>query len=246
MAEISAKLVKELRDKTGAGMMDCKKALGENDGDITKSIEWLRQKGISSAEKKAGRTAAEGLVHSYIHFGGRIGVLVEVNCETDFVARGEKFKELVNNIAMQIAACPNVEFIKVEDIPASIVAKEKEIEMGRDDLGNKPENIKEKIVQGRIDKRLNELALVEQPFIKDQNITIAELVKRSVAELGENIQIRRFTRFNLGEGIEKESLSFAEEVAAQTGQKVVAEAPAETPTEEAAPEKSAKGGKKKK
>jgi elongation factor Ts len=246
MAEISAKLVKELRDKTGAGMMDCKKALGENDGDITKSIEWLRQKGISSAEKKAGRTAAEGLVHSYIHFGGRIGVLVEVNCETDFVARGEKFKELVNNIAMQIAACPNVEFIKVEDIPANISAKEKEIEMGRDDLGNKPENIKEKIVQGRIDKRLKELALVEQPFIKDQNITIEELVKRSMSELGENIQIRRFTRFNLGEGIEKESLSFAEEVAAQTGQKVVAEATAETPTEEAVPEKSAKGGKKKK
>lgn len=242
MAEISAKLVKELRDKTGAGMMDCKKALGENDGDITKSIEWLRQKGISSAEKKAGRTAAEGLVHSYIHFGGRIGVLVEVNCETDFVARGEKFKELVNNIAMQIAACPNVEFVKVEDIPASLAAKEKEIEMGRDDLGNKPENIKEKIVQGRIDKRLNELALVEQPFIKDQNITIAELVKRSMSELGENIQIRRFTRFNLGEGIEKETLSFAEEVAAQTGQKAIAEAP----TEEAAPEKSGKGGKKKK
>jgi len=247
MAEISAKLVKELRDKTGAGMMDCKKALGENDGDITKSIEWLRQKGISSAEKKAGRTAAEGLVHSYIHFGGRIGVLVEVNCETDFVARGEKFKELVNNIAMQIAACPNVEFIKVEDIPASIVAKEKEIEMGRDDLGNKPENIKEKIVQGRIDKRLNELALVEQPFIKDQNITIAELVKRSVAELGENIQIRRFTRFNLGEGIEKESLSFAEEVAAQTGQKAIAEAPPEAvQTEEVPPATSGKGGKKKK
>lgn len=242
MAEISAKLVKELRDKTGAGMMDCKKALGENDGDITKSIEWLRQKGISSAEKKAGRTAAEGLVHSYIHFGGRIGVLVEVNCETDFVARGEKFKELVNNIAMQIAACPNVEFVKVEDIPASLAAKEKEIEMGRDDLGNKPENIKEKIVQGRIDKRLNELALVEQPFIKDQNITIAELVKRSMSELGENIQIRRFTRFNLGEGIEKETLSFAEEVAAQTGRKVVAEAP----TEEAVPEKTGKGGKKKK
>lgn len=242
MAEISAKLVKELRDKTGAGMMDCKKALGENDGDITKSIEWLRQKGISSAEKKAGRTAAEGLVHSYIHFGGRIGVLVEVNCETDFVARGEKFKELVNNIAMQIAACPNVEFVKVEDIPASLAAKEKEIEMGRDDLGNKPENIKEKIVQGRIDKRLNELSLVEQPFIKDQNITIAELVKRSMSELGENIQIRRFIRFNLGEGIEKESLSFAEEVAAQTAQKVVAEAPAE----EAAPEKAGKGGKKKK
>ncbi len=249
MAEISAKLVKELRDKTGAGMMDCKKALGENDGDITKSIEWLRQKGISSAEKKAGRTAAEGLVHSYIHFGGRIGVLVEVNCETDFVARGEKFKELVNNIAMQIAACPNVEFVKVEDIPASIVAKEKEIEMGRDDLGNKPENIKEKIVQGRIDKRLNELALVEQPFIKDQNITIEELVKRSVSELGENIQIRRFIRFNLGEGIERESVNFADEVAAQTGQKVDPAPEAaveEVKTVDAPSATSGKGGKKKK
>jgi elongation factor Ts len=148
---------------------------------------------------------------------------------------------------MQIAACPNVEFIKVEDIPASLAAKEKEIEMGRDDLGNKPENIKEKIVQGRIDKRLKELALVEQPFIKDQNITIEELVKRSIAELGENIQIRRFIRFNLGEGIEKESLSFAEEVAAQTGQKAVAEAPAEeVKAKEVVPEKSEKGGKKKK
>lgn len=165
MAEISAKLVKELRDKTGAGMMDCKKALNENNGDLEKSIEWLRQKGISSAEKKSGRTAAEGLVHSYIHFGGRIGVLVEVNCETDFVARGDKFKELVGNVAMQIAACPNVAYVKVENIPATIVQKEKEIEMGRDDLGNKPENIKEKIVQGRIDKRLKELSLLDLSLI---------------------------------------------------------------------------------
>ncbi len=245
MAEISAKLVKELRDKTGAGMMDCKKALNENNGDVAKSIEWLRQKGIASAEKKAGRTAAEGLIHSYIHFGGRIGVLVEVNCETDFVARGDKFKDLVNNVAMQIAACPNVEYIKVEDIPAEIAEKEKAIEMGRDDLGNKPDNIKEKIVQGRIEKRLKELALMEQPFIKDQNLTIEEMVKQSVAELGENIQIRRFVRFNLGEGIEKESVNFADEVAAQTGQK--AEPVAEEKTEEAPKAESAKkSGKKKK
>lgn len=247
MAEITAQLVKELREKTGAGMMDCKKALKENEGNVDKSIEWLRQKGIASADKKSGRTAAEGLVHSYIHFGGRIGVLVEVNCETDFVARGDRFKDLVNDVAMQIAACPNVEYVSVANIPESIATKEKEIEMGRDDLGNKPENIKEKIVQGRIDKRLKELALVEQPFIKDQNITIEELVKRSIAELGENIQIRRFIRFNLGEGIEKESLSFAEEVAAQTGQKAVAEAPPEAvKAEEVATEKSEKGGKKKK
>lgn len=127
MAEISAKLVKELREKTGAGMMDCKKALNENDGDLQKAIEWLRQKGIASAEKKSGRTAAEGLVGSYIHTGGRVGVLVEVNCETDFVARGDKFQELVRSIAMQIAACPNVEFVKVEDIPAEIAEREKAI-----------------------------------------------------------------------------------------------------------------------
>lgn len=219
MAEISAKLVKELRDKTGAGMMDCKKALAENEGDITKSMEWLRQKGITSAEKKSGRVAAEGLIDSYIHTGGRIGVLVEVNCETDFVARGEKFQALVRNIAMQVAACPNVEYVKVEDIPAAIVDKEKEIEMGRDDLAKKPANIKEKIVQGRIEKRLKELSLVDQPYIRDQNITVEELVKQSIAELGENIQVRRFTRFVLGEGIDKKESNFAEEVAAQTGQK---------------------------
>lgn len=217
MAEISAKLVKELRDKTGAGMMDCKKALAENDGDITKSIEWLRQKGISSADKKNSRSATEGLVGSYIHTGGRVGVMVEVNCETDFVARRDEFKTLVQNIAMQIAACPNVEYIGVADIPESIVAKEKEIEMKRDDLGNKPDNIKEKIVQGRIDKRLQEMALLDQPYIRDQNITVAELVKQSIALLGENIKIRRFARFVLGEGLEKEEKNFADEVAEQMG-----------------------------
>jgi elongation factor Ts len=219
MAEISAKVVKELREKTGAGMMDCKKALKENDGDMTKAMEWLRQKGITSAEKKAGRVAAEGLVESYIHTGGRIGVLVEVNCETDFVARREEFQTLVRNIAMQIAACPNVEYVKVDDIPKDIVKKEKEIEMGRDDLGSKPDNIKEKIVQGRIDKRLKELSLMDQPYIRDQNKTVEELVKASVSQLGENIQVRRFVRFVLGEGIEKEATNFAEEVAAQTGGK---------------------------
>ena len=154
MADISAKLVKELRDKTGAGMMDCKKALKETEGDLNKATEWLRQKGITSADKKSGRVAAEGIVGSYIHTGGRVGVLVEVNCETDFVARREEFQTLVRNIAMQVAACPNVEYVKVEDIPPDVAQKEKEIEMGRDDLGGKPENIKEKIVQGRIEKRL--------------------------------------------------------------------------------------------
>jgi elongation factor Ts len=219
MANISAKLVKELREQTGAGMMDCKKALAESDGDMTKATEWLRKKGMASADKKQGRVAAEGLVDSYIHTGGRIGVLVEVNCETDFVARRPEFQELVRNIAMQIAACPNVEYVKVEDIPETITAKEKEIEMGRDDLAGKPENIKEKIVEGRIEKRKKEIALLPQPYIRDQSITVEELVKQSVSQLGENIQIRRFTRFVLGEGIEKEVTNFADEVAAQTGQK---------------------------
>jgi elongation factor Ts len=219
MAEISAKLVKELREKTNAGMMDCKKALVENDGDIAKASEWLRQKGITSAEKKAGRVAAEGIVESYIHTGGRIGVLVEVNCETDFVARREDFQALAKNIAMQIAACPNVEYIKIADIPQDIVGKEKEIEMGRDDLGNKPENIKEKIVEGRIQKRLGEMCLLSQPYIRDQGITVEELITQQIAKIGENIQVRRFTRFVLGEGIEKEETNFAEEVAAQAGLK---------------------------
>jgi elongation factor Ts len=219
MAEIAAKLVKELRDMTGAGMMDCKKALTENDGDKEKAVEWLRQKGITSAAKKEGRVAAEGLVHSYIHTGGRVGVLVEVNCETDFVARRDEFKALAQDISMQIAACPNVEYVRVSDIPADIVENEKRIEMGRDDLSSKPEKMREKIVEGRIDKRLKELSLVDQPFIKDQNITVEELVKQTVAKLGENIQIRRFTRFVLGEGIEKVESNFADEVAAQAGLK---------------------------
>jgi elongation factor Ts len=217
MAKISAKLVKELRDKTGAGMMDCKKALSESEGDVTKATEWLRQKGITSAEKKAGRIAAEGLVESYIHTGGSIGVLVEINCETDFVARGDIFKDLAKGIAMQIAACPNVQYVQVEDIPDEIASKEREIEMGRDDLEGKPDNIKEKIVEGRIGKRLKELSLMDQPYIRDQNLTVAELVKQTVSTIGENIKIRRFQRFVLGEGIEKKEEDFAAEVAAQMG-----------------------------
>ena len=219
MAEISAQVVKELREKTGAGMMDCKKALKETDGDMTKAMEWLRQKGITSADKKSGRVAAEGLVGSYIHTGGRVGVLVEVNCETDFVARREEFQTLVRNIAMQIAACPNVEYVKIDDIPTEMVQKEKDIEMGRDDLAKKPDNIKEKIVQGRIEKRLKEMTLMDQPYIRDQNITVEELVKQGIVTLGENIQVRRFVRYVLGEGIVKQESNFAEEVAAQMGSK---------------------------
>jgi elongation factor Ts len=214
MAEISAKLVKDLRDKTGAGMMDCKKALSESAGDITKAIEWLRQKGIASAEKKAGRTAAEGMVGSYIHTGGRVGVLVEVNCETDFVARGEMFQELVRNVAMQVAACPNVEYVSVDEIPEAVVQREKTIEMGRDDLAGKKEEMKAKIVEGRIGKRLKELALLDQPFIRDNTLTLGELVKQTSGKTGENIRVRRFTRYTLGEGIEVEQSDFAAEVAA--------------------------------
>ncbi len=219
MADISSKLVKELRDKTGAGMMDCKKALQESDGDMEAAVTWLRQKGLARAAKKSGRVAAQGLVDSYIHTGGQIGILVEVNCETDFVARRTEFKELVRNIAMQIAACPNVEFVSLEEIPPEVIDREKSVEMGKDDLANKPENVREKIVQGRIDKRLKELSLLDQPYIKDQSITVDELVKQSVALLGENIKVRRFVRFIMGEGIEVEETDFAAEVAAaQSGQ----------------------------
>ncbi len=217
MADISAKAVKDLRTQTGAGMMDCKKALKETEGDMEKAIEWLRQKGISSAEKKSGRIAAEGQVGQYIHTGGRVGVLVEINCETDFVARGEEFQDLVRNIAMQIAACPNVEYVTTDEIPADFVAKETEIEMGREDLASKPENIRAKIVEGRIEKRLKELSLLDQPYVRDQNITVEDYVKQGIAKLGENIRVRRFVRFVLGEGLEKKQEDFAAEVAAQTG-----------------------------
>lgn len=314
MAEISAQVVQQLRQKTGAGMMDCKKALKETDGDMDKAVDWLRQKGIATAGKKGDRVAAEGLVDSYIQTDGRLGVLVEVNCQTDFVARNEAFKALVHNIAiqaansedveslmaqpytedqnitveelvkqniaqlgeniqvrrfsrfglatgtqglvdsyihtggrvgvlvelncqsesatreeafktlvrnvaMQIAACPNVEYVDVDSIPAEIAQKEKDIEMGRDDLAKKPENIKEKIVQGRIEKRLKELTLMDQPYIRDQSITVEELVKQNAKNLGVDIQVRRFVRFVLGEGIAKQESNFAEEVAAQMGSK---------------------------
>ena len=216
MPEITAKLVKELRDKTSAGMMDCKKALIENKGDMEKSIEWLRQKGIASAEKKSGRVAAEGAVGSYIHTGSRVGVLLELNCETDFVARGDLFQGLLRDLSMQVAACPSVEYVSVDQIPEAIASKEKEIEMGRDDLSGKPDQIKEKIVEGRIGKRLKEMALLEQPFIKDSSINVEELVKQVAGKIGENVRVRRFTRYTLGEGIDVKESDFAEEVASMT------------------------------
>ena len=314
MAEISAKLVQELRQKTNAGMMDCKKALQENDGDLEKAIDWLRQKGIAKGGTKGDRVAAEGLVDTYIQPGSQVGVLIEVNCQTDFVARNDAFKALVKNLAkqaatvdsvetlltqpyiedasvtvdeyikqiittlgenikvrrfvnfsiaegktgivdsyihtggrvgvlvevesatdavvgnedfqglarntaMQVAACPNVEYVSVDEIPAEVAARETEVEMGRDDLANKPQNIKEKIVQGRIEKRLKEFALLDQPFIRDQSISVEDLVKQVKSKLGQDIKIKRFVRYVLGEGIEKQESNFAEEVAAQMGAK---------------------------
>ena len=162
---------------------------------MDKSIEWLRQKGIASAEKKSGRVAAEGAVGSYIHTGSRVGVLLELNCETDFVARGDLFQGLLRDLSMQVAACPSVEYVSVDQIPESIANKEKEIEMGRDDLSGKPDQIKAKIVEGRIGKRLKEMALLEQPFIKDSSINVEELVKQVAGKIGENIRVRRFTRY---------------------------------------------------
>jgi elongation factor Ts len=213
MGNITAKLVKDLRDQTGAGMMDCKKALNETDGNVEKALEWLRKKGIASAEKKSGRIATEGSIGSYIHTGSRVGVLLELNCETDFVARGDIFQSLLKDVSMQVAACPNVEYVSIDDIPSDVVEKEKQIEMGRDDLSGKPEQIKEKIVEGRIAKRLNELVLLSQPYIKDSSLTVEDLVKQAAAKIGENIKVRRFTRYTLGEGIEKNEMDFADEVA---------------------------------
>ena len=215
--KVDAKLVKQLRDATGAGMMDCKKALAENNNNIEEATAFLRKKGMASADKKASRIAAEGAVASYIHAGSRIGVLVEVNCETDFVARGDRFKALAADIAMQVAACPDIEYVNPSDADQEMVERERAIEMQKEDLLSKPEAIRAKIVQGRIDKMVNEKALTTQDYIKDTTKTVEEFVKEATAELGEKISIRRFQRFNLGEGIEKKVEDFAAEVAAQMG-----------------------------
>lgn len=185
--------------------MDCKKALSETGGDLEKAQEYLRKKGLSTADKKSSRLAAEGRIGSYIH-DSRIGVLIEVNCETDFVGRSETFKELVDDLAMQVAACPQVQFVSIDEIPESVANREKELEMQREDLKNKPENIREKIVEGRVSKRLGELVLLEQPFIKDDSVLVKDLVKQTVASLGENIKVRRFVRFTLGEEAKEEGI----------------------------------------
>ena len=211
MAEITAALVKELRERTGAGMMDCKKALSATDGDLEKAIDFLREKGLAAAAKKAGRVAAEGLVEAYIHGGGRIGVLVEVNCETDFVAKTDAFKELVKDTAMHIAAT-NPSYLKREEVPTAELEHEQAVlaEQARNE--GKPEKIIEKMVAGRIEKYYKEVCLMEQPFVKDPDKTISDLITESIAKIGENISIRRFTRYQLGEGIEKKEENFAEEV----------------------------------
>jgi elongation factor Ts len=212
MAEISAKMVAELREKTGAGMMDCKKALNEAGGDLGKAEEVLRKKGLSAAAKKAGRIASEGAVASYIHMGGKIGVLVEVNCETDFVARTEGFQSLVKDVAMQIAAAAP-QYVRREEVPTAAIEKELEIARAQAREQKKPDAIVEKIATGKVDKFYKEVCLMEQPFVKDDKKTIQEVVTEAVAKIGENIQIRRFARFVLGEGLEKKQENLAAEVA---------------------------------
>ncbi|HRY13151.1 MAG TPA: translation elongation factor Ts [Syntrophomonadaceae bacterium] len=212
--EITATLVKELRERTGAGMMDCKKVLVETGGDIEKSIDELRAKGLAKAAKKAGRVASEGVVVSYIHGKGRIGVLVEVNCETDFVGNTDEFRQLAYDIAMQIAAT-NPAYLSRENVPAADLDHEREVLRAQALEEGKPEKIIDKMVEGRIEKFYKENCLLEQQFIKDPDKTVQQLIHEHVAKIGENINVRRFTRYELGEGIEKQQSDFAAEVMSQ-------------------------------
>ncbi|MBD3918269.1 translation elongation factor Ts [Paenibacillus sp. PR3] len=211
---VSASAVKELREKTGAGMLDCKKALDEANGDIQKASEILREKGLAAAANKAGRVATEGVVESYIHAGGRIGVIVEINCETDFVAKTDSFRDFARDIAMQIAAA-NPKFVSREEVGAEELDKEREILTAQALNEGKPANIVEKMVEGRLGKYYEEFCLLEQSFIKDPDKTIATLLKEKISTIGENISIRRFVRYELGEGLEKKVDNFVEEVMAQ-------------------------------
>ncbi|AKU90277.1 translation elongation factor Ts [Vulgatibacter incomptus] len=216
MAEVTAAAVKELREKTGAGMMDCKKALSATEGDMEKAIDWLRQKGLSAAAKKAGRAATEGAVTSYIHGAGKIGVLVEVNCETDFVARNEGFQELVRDIAMHIAAAAPL-YVRREEVDPAILERELDVYRGQLKEQGKPEKIWDKILEGKREKFYQDICLLEQPFVKDPDKTVQQLVNEAVAKIGENITVRRFARFVLGEGLEKKTENFAEEIAKTAG-----------------------------
>ncbi len=216
MADVSASMVKELREKTGAGMMDCKKALAEAGGDFAKAEEVLRKKGLSAAAKKTGRAATEGAVASYIHMGGKIGVLLEVNCETDFVARTEGFQALVKDLAMHIAAAAP-DYVRREEVPAEVTARELDIGRAQAREQKKPEAIVEKIAAGKLEKFLEERVLLEQKFVKDDKKKVGDVVTEAVAKIGENIQVRRFARFVLGEGLEKKQENLAEEVAKTAG-----------------------------
>ncbi len=211
---VTATMVKELREKTGAGMMDCKKALEKTNGDIEKAIVMLREKGLAAAAKKAGRITAEGIVESYIHMGGRIGVLIEVNCETDFVAKTDDFKDFVRNMAMQVAASKPM-CISRDEIPQETIEKEKQILRQQALNEGKPEHIVDKMVVGRIEKYYKEVCLLEQPYIRDPEATVQQVLTETIAKIGENISVRRFTRYEMGEGIEKKEDNFAEEVMAQ-------------------------------
>lgn len=212
--EITAQMVKELRERTGAPMMQCKTALGEAKGNLDEAVQVLRKKGIAAAEKRSGKVAADGAVGSYIHAGGKVGVLVEVNCETDFVARTEAFQELVRDVAMHIAAAdPRV--VRREEVTEEILAREREVHAAQVLASGKPANLVDKIVAGKMEKFYSEAVLLEQPFVKNPDQTVQQMITEKAAKMGENVQVRRFVRFRLGEGIEKQETDFAAEVAAQ-------------------------------
>lgn len=210
---VTAEMVKELRQRSGAGMMDCKKALTETKGNLDEAIDYLREKGLAAAAKKADRIASEGVIEAYIHGGGRIGVMVEINCETDFVAKTDKFQDLARDIAMQIAAT-NPTCVRREEVPVEVLEHEKEILKAQALNEGKPANIVEKMITGRVEKYYKEVCLMEQVFIKNPDQTITQLINENISKIGENISIRRFTRYQLGEGIEKKSNDFAAEVMA--------------------------------
>lgn len=211
---ISASAVKELREKTGVGMMECKKALVESNGDFTKAVDILRERGLANAQKKSGRIAAEGVVGSYIHGGGRIGVLVEVNIETDFAAKNEDFLAYVKDIAMQIAAS-KPEYVRREEIPAEIIEKEKAILKSQALNEGKPEKVVEKMIEGRIEKFYKQVCLLDQAYIRNPDISVQQMTNEIIAKIGENISVRRFTRYEMGEGLQKREENFADEVAKQ-------------------------------
>lgn len=207
---------KRTQERTGAGMLDCKKALEKTGGDIEKAIDLLREKGLAAAAKKAGRITAEGMVGSYIHMGGRIGVLIEVNCETDFVAKTEGFKDFVKNMAMQVAASKPL-YVSRDEVPGDVLEKERQILRQQAINEGKPEKIADKMVEGRIEKFFKETCLLEQPYIRDPEVSVQQVLTETIAKIGENISIRRFVRYEMGEGLQKKEENFAEEVMAQVG-----------------------------